>query len=66
MQELGEGARRSGSGRSGLGATISRVAVGTLSLWLRAHEAATNGVDSLISRMDIGARLAVPSCSCHQ
>jgi hypothetical protein len=60
MQELGEGPRRgsgggsSGRGQSGVGATISRVMVGALSLWLRAFEGGANGVDRAASRLDIG------------
>ena len=42
---------------SGFGAGISRFAVGTLSLWLRAHEAGANAVDSAISCLDIGGLL---------
>jgi hypothetical protein len=39
---------------SGVGVGISRFAVGTLSLWLRAYEAGVNAVDSAISCLDIG------------
>lgn len=50
---------RSSIGRqpSGFGAGISRFAVGTLSLWLRAHEAGANAVDTAVSCLDIGGLL---------
>ena len=58
MQELGEGSRRGGGsgsrGQSGVGATISRVMVGTLRLWLCAWEGGANAVDLAASRLDIG------------
>jgi hypothetical protein len=69
-QELGEGPRRGGSGSgggrgpSGVGATISRMVVGTLSLWLRAHEAGANAVDRTVSCLDIGQSAADSSFPC--
>lgn len=42
---------------SGFRAGISGFAVGTLSLWLRAHEAGANAVDLAISCLDIGGLL---------
>ena len=59
-QELGAGSGRGGGrGPGGVSAAISRVMVGTLSLWLRAHEASANAVDTAVSCLDIGAWLAV-------
>ena len=56
LQELGAGSGRGGGrGPGGVSAAISRVMVGTLSLWLRAHEASANAVDTAISCLDIGA-----------
>ena len=55
-QELGAGSGRgSGRGPGGVSAAISRVMVGTLSLWLRAHEASANALDTAVSCLDIGA-----------
>ena len=71
LQELGAGSGRSG-GRApgGVSAAISRVMVGTLSLWLRAHEASANAVDTAVSCLDIGGFQGLQAAcktmsSCH-